>query len=79
MIQQAADKIAQQVDSQGPASTEITKNSSQIGHAGKHHAPVVDGVVPVHWLIIDAERNITHDRQVKAGANADDIGLEFFA
>ena len=59
MVKQPANKIANDVDSQGPARTEVSKNPNHIGYAGKHHPSIGHSVCKIDMLAVDRKINIT--------------------
>ena len=76
MLEQAADKIAEQVDAQGPTGAKIAHHPGEVRNAGKHHAPVVECVLPVQRFAIHGKGDIAHHRQPEARGGDNDIRVD---
>ena len=75
-VEHLADVLGGQVGAQGPGGVDIAEDAGEIGHAGVHHALVVQGVREVDRLTIDLELDAAEHLKGQAGGGDQDVGVD---
>ena len=76
VLEQTADIVGDHVGAQGPGRADVAECPGEVGQVGNHDAAIGEGIRQVDVAAVHVEVDVAEARQLNAGGDDDDVGLQ---